>query len=555
MNNQSTLTRPIYKQAPGVVFAPGIQRGVQRGIHKIVEAIRPTLGPKPKLTAIERIPNTKPPEILDSGGIIARRIIDLPDPDENVGAMFIRGVLWNLHERVGDGVATAAVIFQAIYDQGLKTISAGGNAMLLHRYLEAGMRTILSALDEQTLPLESREALVGVAKAVCYDDELATKLSEIFDLIGEHGILEIRTGRHRQIERNFIEGSYWPGGVASKLMIDDPVRNRTDLHNAAILITDLEIEDPQMLAPVIHAAVQSEVNNLVVVARKFSDPVTGLFVRSQSSGKLRMLAVKTPGMRADAQMIHMEDIATLTGGQPVHTAAGDTLARIGREHFGYARRIWANHDYLGIIHGKGDPRQRRRTIARLRGAVESADKAEERQTMRERIGRLSGGAASIEIGGITESEIETRKELAQRTAEALRRVIKGGVLTGGGTALLACRPALVEMMGKNNTPEERAAGRILIAALEAPFRTLVQNAGYQPGAVFSNLDAHGPGCGFDVQTGIVVDMAEAGILDIAAVQKQAVYSAIRSAGLALTIDVVVHRKKPPVATHPDERAR
>jgi chaperonin GroEL len=277
-----------------------------------------------------------------------------------------------------------------------------------------------------------------------------------------------------------------------------------------------------------------------------------LFYQSKESDKLQLLAVNTPGTRADVQMAYMADISILTGGEPLYQAAGDTLDLVTPQYLGQARHIWSNENYIGIIGGGGDPRRLRRLVAQLRGAHDNTKKSEDRTRIRDRIGRLSGGAAIIEIGGITESEIETRKELAQRTADALRGVIKGGVLPGGGSALLACRPAVQDLLAQSTAADERAAYRILLAALETPFRSLVENSGYaSPGAILSRIAGKAPTSGFDLQTGQVVDMVDAGILDIATVQKEAIYSAVLSAGLALTIDTIVHRKKPPVVTDPD----
>jgi chaperonin GroEL len=264
-----------------------------------------------------------------------------------------------------------------------------------------------------------------------------------------------------------------------------------------------------------------------------------------------MMAVKTPGIRADVQMAYMQDIGMLTGGEALFQAAGDTLSQVTPQHFGQARQIWSNDNYLGIISGQGDPRQLRHLVAQLRKAHENAKDSDDRSRIRDRIGRLSGGSASLEVGGITETEIETRKELAQRTADALRGVVKGGVLPGGGSALLACLPAIRDLLAQSTSADERAAYQILLAALETPFRTLVKNSGYSPGAILGRLDGRAPGFGFDIHTGEVVDMLEAGILDVASVQKEALHSAVRSAGLALTIDTIVHRKKPPVVADPD----
>ncbi len=542
---------PEYKQTPGVIFQPQIHLRMQKGINQIVDAIRPTLGPRPRHVAVEKIPRTKSPELLDCGGLIARRIIDLKDPDENVGAMFLRGALWQLYEKVGDGTASAAVMFQSVYNQGLRYITAGGNAMLLRGRLEEGLKVILETLDGLVTPVTSQDMLRRVALSVCYDDELAKMLGEMFNLIGEYGILEIRSGRSRTIEREFIEGSYWSGGLHSKEMILDDQKQRTQFENAAILLTDLDIEEPEQIVPVLRAALQAEIQSLFIMASKLSDKVMGVLSVNQKAGKLQVVAVKTPGLRLDDQMHALEDLAILTGGKCFYRAAGDTLEKVTPESFGQARKIWADKSYTGLVGGKNDPILRRRHIDQLSRAYHLADEAEIRTKTRDRVGRLYSGAAVIWMGGMTESEITLRKDLAQRTSDTIRSAIDGGVVTGGGVSYLACQPALRKKLAAASDPDAQAAYRILLTALETPFRTILANAGYSSGAIMSQVEHAGQGYVFDIQTGQVVEASQSGIFDVAAVQKEAAFSAIQSAAMALTIDAVVHRKKPPVVTEPD----
>lgn len=542
---------PEFKQTPETVFQPRTARGFQGGINKIVDAIRPSLGPLPRMVAIARVTTTRAPEFLDSGGIIARRIISLPNRDEDAGAMYIRGVLWSLHERVGDGVATAAVLFQTIFNQGLKYTAAGGNPMMLRSYLEQGLELIISRLNKITRPIAGVEALIGVAKTVCHDQALAETLANLISIVGEEGLLEIRAGRSRGIEHELISGSYWPGAIASKSMIYDAGQLRTVFENAAILITDLAIESPQELMPVIQAVVNARASRLVLMCSKISEPAQAILLQSRKSDKLQIIAVKTPSLRADVQMTNMIDITVLTGGKMLVNAAGDTLASVTPHHLGHARRIWANEEYTGLIHPQGDPKEIRRHINTLRLACKNAEKDEERQKLQERIGRLLGGAAAVDVGGLTEPEMETRTELAKRTLRTLRAALREGILPGGGTALLACRPALKELLSDGDSLDARAAHHILTAALEAPFRTLMSNSGYSEGKILGEVERAGGGAGFDLLSGRICEMIPNGIVDVAAVQKQAVVSAIRGAALALTIDILVHRRNPPMVTEPD----
>lgn len=534
-----------------VVFQPATYRGIQRGVNQMVEAIRPTLGPRPRIVAIDRILDGKMPELLDNGGTIARRIIQLPDGDEDIGAMLVRDLLCRLKEQVGDGTATAAVLFQSVYNEGVRYLASGGNAMRLHFYLEKGVRVILDQLTGMTVHLTGKEKLAQIAETICYDPPLAKMLGEIFDIIGEYGRLEIRPGRSRGLEREYVEGMYWERGLVSREMITDHNRLRTEFENAAILISDLEIKAPRQLFPVLELAIKADIRSLLVVASKLSDGAIAFLLANKNPEKFQAVAVKTPGWGTDEQAAALADLAVLTGGCAFIKVAGHTFSRIKLQDFGYARRVWADRRNFGIVGGKGNPRALRQHIATLRTAFEQSDEPAAREKLRKRIGKLLGGSATLWVGGATELEIEARQELAERTAKAMRGATIEGVLPGGGMSLLACRPALQRMLDQSTDPDERAAYRILIKAMAEPIRTIIANAGYDASEVMAEIKLAGSGHGFDVTSGQVVDMAQAGIYDATTVQKSAVYAAIASAAQALTIDVLVHRRvQPDKATIP-----
>lgn len=541
-----------------VVFQPRTYRGFQRGINQIAAAIRPTLGPRPRIVAIQRILDQRMPEMLDNGGVIAQRIIQLPGWDEDVGAMFIRDMLWRLHDQVGDGTATAAVLFQGIYNEGVRYLTAGGNARRLHEYLQQGLEVILDQLTRMTVSASGKEQLAQIAESICYDPALAKMMGEIFDIIGEYGRLEIRPGRGRGLEREYVEGMYWERGLVSREMITDHRRARTEFENAAILISDLDIEQPQQLFPALEVALRAKIGTLLIVANKLSNSAIGFLLANKKPEQFQVMAVQTPGFGKEEQVTALEDLAILTGGRPFIQVAGDTFEPIKVEHFGQARRVWADPRNFGIIGGKGDPRRLRRHIAALRAAYNGTEDTVLQGKLLSRIGKLLGGSATLWIGGATELEINERQEVAERTAAAMRGAMMEGVMPGGGVALLACRPALQQRLDQAADTDERAAYQILLAALAVPLRTLVSNAGYDPSEVMAQINLAGPGYGFDVVAGRVVEMRQAGICDAAVVQKTAVYNAISSAALALTIDVLVHRNGQPehAAVHtPGKRKR
>jgi chaperonin GroEL len=517
---------------------------MQRGINKIANLIRPTLGPRPRVVAVEHPLRHRTPELLDCGAIIAQRVVELPDRDEDMGAMFLRHVVLHLHDQVGDGTATAAVLLQSTYNQGIRYVTAGGNAMRLRHYLEQGMRAILAEMDGMVVSPRGKKQLAQIASAVCYDPPMAKMMGEIFDIIGEYGRLEIHSGQSRGLEREYVEGMYWKGGFLSREMIVDQKRLRTEIENAAILITDLEIQDPAQLVPVIERAMQAQCSGLLVIAQKLSGSAIALLLaNSKPDDGFHIAAVQTPGTAPTERGAALLDMVMLTGGNPFLVSAGHkTLDGIQLEDLGRARTAWVGIDSFGIIGGKGDPRALRRHIVDLRDAHSQAQDIETRQGLQQRIGKLMGGSAILWVGGSTKTEVATRRKLAKRTAEAMRGAIIGGVLPGGGISLLACRPALERLREQAADVDERAAYEILIRSMEEPTRAIAANAGLDPSVAMARLALAGPGYGYDVISEQIVDMVEAGIFDVAVAQKAAIHAAVTGAALALTTDVLVHHK-------------
>jgi chaperonin GroEL len=532
-------------QTPGVVLQPEVYKGMQAGITKVVDAIRPTLGPLPRIVVIEKESKVGRPELLDDGATIARRIIQLPNREEDMGAMYIRQMLWSLHEKIGDGTATAAVIFQTIYNEGIRYIVSGGNAMRLRYYLDAACEIIQAELEKQVTHLQGKEQFAHLAETICYDPPLAKLLGEVFDIIGEYGRLDFRTDRGRELEREYVEGMYWDGGVLSREMIPDRILGRVQLENSFILCTDLEIKEAQELLPILDMAVRAGTKTLFLVTSSLSERALATLLTNRD--KIQVIAVKAPALDALTRKEALEDLALLTGGKAFFQAAGDTVNSVQFADLGQARRIWADADHFGIVGGKGDPRQLRQHIAHLRLAFKNVEDPNDHKRLQQRIGKLIGGSAVLWVGANTPVAMEARKALAVRTAEAMRGAILEGVLPGGGVALLACKPVLQKKKLAAEDMDERMAYHILLTAIETPIRTLIENAGFKPDEELARIALAGPGFGFDVIKNRVVDVVKAGIYDSASVIKNAMFTAFHSAALALTVDVLVHRKDPPTA--------
>ena len=557
MMRAGTPGKPYHMKPPfeSVVFQPQVFEGLLRGTNQIVSAIRPTLGPLPRYVAIERkrSKTTIRPEVLDDGALIARRIIQIENRDDDVGAMYIRNVLWRLRETVGDGTATAAVIYQSILKAGVRYIVAGGDPMRMRRHFENGLRIILQELDQQTRPLEEgKEQLALIARTICYDKELANLLGEIFDIIGEFGRLEIRTGRGIEHDREYVEGSYWNGGVLSRHFLSENPKLRVHMENAHILISDLDINEPAQIAHVMEVALAAKISALVIVANKLSESVLATVLSNQGKDKpLRILGVRSPSAaRGEDSASALEDLVILTGGRPFHSVTSESLLTLKPDDFGKAGKVWADRQYFGVVSGKADPHLLRQHILRLRNAYKKTSEQDARERLQKRVGKLMGGSATLWIGGHNEVVINERKDWALRTATSLRGAIRDGVMPGGGISLLACRPALESQLDGASTPDERAAYNILLTALEVPARTILSNAGYNLAEKMYKISTAPAGFGFDVNTGEMVDLFKAGILDLAATQKAVVQAAVTSAALALTVETIVHHKTPDLALIP-----
>ncbi len=535
---------------PGLVFQPNVHRNIAAGINKLVAAIRPTLGPTPRTVAVTRLDDArKTPEVLDSGGIIARKVIEMSQRDEDIGAMLARALICRQHERMGDGSATAAVLLQAIYSGGVHYLAAGGNAMRLRHFLERALAAALEALDELTLPVSGKDKLAQVAEAICHDRPLAKLLGEIFDIIGAYGQLDVRKDHSRALRREYIEGMFWNSGLVSRDMIRNQKELQTVYEAPAIVIADFQVNDPRHIMPMLELAVQQKVEKLLLVVGELSgDAIAGLMMANGKLKNFQVMAVRGPGMNPDDRQAAIEDLAVVTGGAPLLKVMGQSLKDIKRENFGGARRAWASTHSFGIIGGQGDPRQLRRHVGNLQARHEREDDSDRRDKIRARIGKLMGGSATLWIGGLSESEIEARKASAEATADAMRAAVRDGVLPGGGLSFMKCRERLASKLNGAADPDERAAYRILHEALTEPARVIYQNAGYEPGDILGRLAQAGDGHEFDVLNGCLSDNGR--LLDGAAIQKMALKNAVMTAGMALTIDVLVHHRAPEIARDP-----
>jgi chaperonin GroEL len=544
----SKLPKP---RKPTVTLQPRTYQQILRGTDVIANAVRPTLGPLPRLVVMEALRRTDVPEFLDDAATIGRRIIEVQPRGCDVGAMLLRQALWKMHQEAGDGSATMAVMYQALLHEGIRYVTQFDcNAMLLRAGLEKGLRAVSDCLSRDATPITGRQELAGMARGMCQGDgEMAEILGEIFDIVGPDGLIVVEGYEKAGLEREYIEGTYWKlSGWFSRLLLTNPAEKREAFEDASLLITDMALNDPGTLIPALERCVKAGVKQLVIVAKEVSDGVIGLLVNNNRAKTIRTLAVRNPKVQEMDRVAAMEDIAVLTGGRAFYAAAYPSLDDFRAEDLGHARRAWATESLFGIYGGRGDPRRIRQYIAHVSGQLRQAQDEHARKDLQTRLGRLNGGTVILRVGAIHETARQQRKAVAERAVTALRNAIFGGVVPGGGTSLLNAQEALCNLPAANE--DESFAFKILARALEEPLRTIARNAGYVPDVVVEKVKAASHGHGFDARTGKLVNMRSAGILDPLVVAQKALEVAVSGATMALTTDVIVHHRKPVESVDP-----
>jgi len=500
------------------------------------------MGPCARNVAVDAANGSRSPELLQDGGLIARRMLQLADPDEDMGAMLLRNILWHVREHEGDGTATTAVIFQSVFDQGLRYIASGGNPVELRRHIQAGLNVVLAELQRMTVAVNDESTIMAVAHAACTDAPLARTIAELFFVLGEYGHIELRSRSGPDLYSEYIDGPYWETPILSPLMLGGDTSDRLELQQSLILCSDLEITDPRDLLPVLEIARHADRQGVVLVASKMSASCVAMLLTNRARSPLRAVAVRTPEVSPLDQAAALDDLEKLTGGRALRSAAGDSLRRVRPDDLGQARRIWIDRQHIGIVGGKGDAHRLRCHVAALKARHRQTDDHENRQRLNRRIGRLLGAAAVLWVDAAA-MPADTRTDLAARVGTILRGALTNGALPGGGAALLACRPRLEALLISATDEDERAACRILLRALEEPARTIEANAGGDAGVAFGLRVGTGSPPATEPASG-PIGTGQSGILDSASVLRTAFSSAVRGASQALTIDVLVHRRNP-----------
>ena len=528
--------------AKQLLFDEMARRGLKRGVDRLADAVRVTLGPKGRNVVLDKKYGS--PTITNDGVTIARDI-ELDDPFENMGAQLLKEVATKTDDVAGDGTTTAIVLGQAIVAEGLQNVSAGANPMGIKRGIERGVEAIVEEIKRQSRPVDNREQIAAVASISAADPEVGTIIADVMDKVGKDGVITVEEGQSLGLETEYTEGMQFDRGYLSAYFVTNADRMEAVLENPLILITDKKISSVKDMLPALEKAV-GQGKPMLIIAEDVDGEALATLVVNKLRGTVSVLAVKAPGF-GDRRKEMLRDIATLTGGTVISEEIGRKLDSVTIEDFGQARRIVATKDDTTIVDGAGSPDQIKARMSQIKAQIEDTTSDYDKEKLQERLAKLAGGVAVIKVGAATEVELKEKKHRIEDALSTTRAAIEEGLVAGGGVALLQAIPALdlVELVG-----DEAVGLGILRRALEAPIRQIADNAGAHGEVVVEKVRGLKPGEGYDALQGEYGDMFAKGIVDAAKVTRSALQNAASIAAMVLTTETLITdlpEKKQPVA--------
>jgi chaperonin GroEL len=531
---------------PEVLLGEEGRAGMLEGFNTMGRLLAITLGPIGGNVANSKHP-LMTPELLTDAATIARRIIEVKDRKENAGAMMMRHIAWRVREEVGDGSATTAVLAQAIANEFNKVIAAGANPMIVRHGIEKATATALKALDAMSIPLKGEERIVAVATAATGNVEIGKLLGELYDVLGQNANIVCTAWVSSTHDRAYHEGAQFQGGYLSPYMVTDTTRHVAVLDDVRVLVTDIDIENLEMIQHILELLVKLEAKSLFVICTRMSEKALGTLIMNNERGTLKSVAAK---LKTISEWKHstLEDIALLVGGIPVINSPALQTRDITVDHFGYADRVFVTRDDFTIVGGRGDKAKIRERTRRLREQLRKAQNMEDRETGREMLSHFSAGVGELRIGALTGDDRNALKVVAEQAIKTVTEGMENGIVPGGGAAYLHCIPAVLATPVINN--EEAIGLHIIARALEEPMRRIVENANIHAPIAIAEALRLGPGYGMDVMQEQVVDMLSAGIVDPTLVVKHALELASSGATMLLTTDTLILRRKPEESPNP-----
>jgi chaperonin GroEL len=507
------------------------RRALERGVNKLAEAVRITLGPKGRNVVLEK--KFGSPTITHDGVTVAKEI-ELEDPFENAGAQLVREVATKTEDVAGDGTTTATILAQAIAREGLKMVAAGGNPMALKRGVDRAVAAVVEELRKLAKPVETKEAIEQVASIAANDPTIGKLIADAMDKVGKDGVITVEESKGIETTVEVVEGMMFDKGYISPYFVTDPEKMEAVIDDCMLLITDKKISAVKDLLPLLERVVQLG-RPLLVIGEDLEGEALATLVVNKLRGTLNVAAVKAPAFGERRKAI-LEDIAILTGGQVISDEVGLKLENTELAHLGRAGQVRIRKEETIIVKGAGTKEAIEKRIQQLRKQVEETESDYDREKLQERLGKLSGGVAVIKVGAPSEAELKYRKTRTEDALRATRSAVEEGIVAGGGSALVQAAKAIAALSLEG---DERTGAQIVLRALSEPAKQLAVNAGQEGSIIVEHLKEQKAGWGYDVMAGTFVDMFKAGIVDPAKVVRSALQNAASVAGLLLTTEAMV----------------
>src|SRR5215469_13700744 len=527
--------------AKSLEFDEEARRALERGVNRLADAVKVTLGPKGRNVVIDK--KWGAPTITNDGVTVAREV-DLEDPHENLGAQLAKEVATKTNDVAGDGTTTATVLAQAMVHEGLRSVSAGANPMALKRGIDAAAATVSESLLKSAREVQEQSEIANVATVSAQDPKIGDIIAEAFDKVGKDGVITVEESPTMGLEIEFTEGMQFDKGYISAYFITDQDRMEAVLDDAYILLHGGKISAMADFLPLLEKIAQGK-RPLLVIAEDVDGEALSTLVVNKIRGLLSVVAVKAPGF-GDRRKAMLEDMAVLTGGNVVSEEVGLKLENTGLESLGHARRVVVTKDTTTIVDGDGDQAAIDDRIRQLRTEIENSDSDWDREKLQERVAKLSGGVAVLRAGAATEVELKEKKHRLEDAISATRAAIEEGIIAGGGSALIQASIALGDL---GLTGDEATGVGVVKRALLEPARWIALNAGAEGGVVVAAISDLQPGHGYNAETGEYGDLIAQGVIDPVKVARSAVQNAASIAGMLLTTEALVTDK--PEKEQPD----
>jgi len=532
--------------AKQLIYDENARRALERGVNKVADAVKVTLGPKGRNVVLDK--KWGSPTITKDGVTVAKEI-ELEDPYENMGAQLCKEVASKTNDVAGDGTTTATVLAQAIVNEGLRYVAAGGNPIAVKRGIDKAVELVISEIKKTAKPIKDKEQVEFVATIAGNDEEIGQHVAEAMDKVGKDGVITVEESKGRDTALEVVEGMQFDRGYISPYFVTDPERMEAVLEDPLILIHEKKISNAQEFVGFLEKAAQTR-RPILVIAEDVEGDALATIVLNKIRGVLQIAAVKAPGF-GDRRKAMLEDIAILTKGQFISEDLGTKLENVTINMLGTAKKVVITKEETTIIEGAGSKEEVMGRIAQIKAQIEKTDSNYDREKLQERLAKLSGGVAVIKVGASTETELKEKKHRYEDALSATRAAVEEGIVPGGGVTLLAAAKALENTKLEG---DELTGVNIVKRALEEPLRTIAENAGLEGSVIVEKVRNAKPGHGLNAVTGEIVDLVKAGIVDPAKVTRSAVQNAASIAGLVLTTEALVvekpEPKKPPMGGAP-----